>query len=102
MTIRDPEWEFRKRLRWAVERIGGLSELARRLETSPGTVHPWLQKGGSMPNGAFMLRLPAALEVDGDWLLTGEGSALGKRRGGFAAGVAYARTELERTLSKLG
>lgn len=49
-----------------------LSELmGRRVYAS--TTNPWVQKGGSPPTARFLVWLPEALDVNGDWLLTGGG-----------------------------
>lgn len=47
--------------------------LTRELGFPQGTVWGWL-KEGTVPNGKALLRLPAALRVNGHWLLTGEGA----------------------------
>lgn len=70
---------FLQRLTLAME-ARGLSQnaLADRLSTGEDRVYAsavnnWLTKG-TMPGGEMLIRLPAALDVDGHWLLTGEGS----------------------------
>ena len=48
------------------------SEVARRIGCRQSIVSDWLQKDRA-PSGIYLTKLPAALDVDGHWLLTGEG-----------------------------
>lgn len=48
------------------------ADLARELGVGVATVSEWFTRG-RVPNGDVMLRLPHALEINGHWLLTGEG-----------------------------
>ena len=48
------------------------SEVARRVGCQQSVVSEWIN-GGRAPSGLYLLRLPEALEVNGHWLLTGEG-----------------------------
>jgi len=48
------------------------SEVARRLGCTQSVVSEWVAKHRA-PSGMYFCRLPEALEVDGHWLLTGEG-----------------------------
>lgn len=65
---------FFERLR-AVLRARQMSQadLARQLRISGTTVSEWFTRG-RMPHGDVMLRMPEVLEVNGHWLLTGQGS----------------------------
>lgn len=48
------------------------AELAETLGVGTGTVSEWFNRGRS-PLSEVVLRMPAALTVNGHWLLTGEG-----------------------------
>ena len=48
------------------------SELAKRLGTKQSTVHGWV-KQGVPPTADLLAKVPAALGINGHWLLTGEG-----------------------------
>lgn len=48
------------------------AELARRLGTKDATISDWFKRG-TAPSAELMLKLPAALDINGHWLLTGEG-----------------------------
>jgi transcriptional regulator with XRE-family HTH domain len=64
---------FFERLRQVLDdRRMSQADLARELNVGVATVSEWFTRG-RVPNGDVMLRLPAALRVDGHWLLTGEG-----------------------------
>jgi transcriptional regulator with XRE-family HTH domain len=64
---------FRMRLRKAIRRKGiTQTVLARELGVRDATVSDWFNRG-TVPNGAILLRVPDILDVDGHWLLTGEG-----------------------------
>jgi transcriptional regulator with XRE-family HTH domain len=64
---------FFERLRLVLDdRSMSQADLARDLGVGVATVSEWFTRG-RVPNGDVMLRLPLALEVDGHWLLTGEG-----------------------------
>lgn len=66
--------EFLSRLRTRMQQLDITQrELARRLEQSPAAVSDWFSKS-SLPSGEVMMRMPAALNVSGHWLLTGIGS----------------------------
>lgn len=66
---------FFERLRQVLEdRDMSQAELARELGVGMATVSEWFTRG-RVPNGDVMLRLPHALQVNGHWLLTGEGSS---------------------------
>jgi transcriptional regulator with XRE-family HTH domain len=66
---------LKRRLREALERAGiGQAELAKSVGTGQGTVSAWLATHRpDVPTARFFLELPAALDVSGHWLLTGEG-----------------------------
>lgn len=74
----DAKLLFLKRLTLAMERRGLTQNgLADRLSVDgervyASAVNNWLTKG-TMPSGDLLMRLPTALDVDGHWLLTGEG-----------------------------
>lgn len=64
---------FFERLRQVLDDRGmSQADLARELGVGVATVSEWFTRG-RVPNGDVMLRLPAALNVNGHWLLTGEG-----------------------------
>jgi len=64
---------FFERLRQVLDDRGlSQADLARELGVGVATVSEWFTRG-RVPNGDVMLRLPAALKVNGHWLLTGEG-----------------------------
>lgn len=64
---------FFERLRQLLEDRGmSQADLARELGVGVATVSEWFTRG-RVPNGDVMLRLPHALNVNGHWLLTGEG-----------------------------
>ena len=48
------------------------SEVARRVGCQQSVVSEWVAKNRA-PSGLYIIRLPEALEIDGHWLLTGEG-----------------------------
>jgi transcriptional regulator with XRE-family HTH domain len=48
------------------------SEVARRLGCQQSVVSEWVAKFRA-PSALYFIRMPEALEVDGHWLLTGEG-----------------------------
>jgi transcriptional regulator with XRE-family HTH domain len=74
---------FFERLRQCLhERAMSQADLARQLGVGVGTVSEWFTRG-RVPNGDVMLRLPAALGVNGHWLLTGEGPRKLERRRGI-------------------
>lgn len=64
---------FVRRLREALQ-LRGLSQadLARRIGVGEATVSEWLTRGRA-PLGDVMLLLPEVLDVNGHWLLTGNG-----------------------------
>lgn len=65
--------DFYKRLRLAVASAEiDWSELARRVGSKPSTVSGW-KTGKSLPEGEYMLKLPDALGVSAEWLITGRG-----------------------------
>ncbi|HYH79524.1 MAG TPA: helix-turn-helix transcriptional regulator [Longimicrobium sp.] len=65
---------FFERLRQVLDDRGmSQADLARELGVGVATVSEWFTRG-RVPNGDVMLRLPAALKVNGHWLLTGDGS----------------------------
>ena len=50
------------------------SELARRLNVRQATISQWFnQEAPAQPKAEQLLRLPGVLEINGHWLLTGEG-----------------------------
>jgi transcriptional regulator with XRE-family HTH domain len=64
---------FFERLRQVLDDRGlSQADLARELGVGVATVSEWFTRG-RVPNGDVMLRLPGALQVNGHWLLTGEG-----------------------------
>ncbi|HET7461300.1 MAG TPA: helix-turn-helix transcriptional regulator [Longimicrobium sp.] len=64
---------FFERLRQVLDDRGmSQADLARELGVGVATVSEWFTRG-RVPNGDVMLRLPAALNVSGHWLLTGQG-----------------------------
>jgi len=64
---------FIERLRQVLDDRGMTqADLARELSVGVATVSEWFTRG-RVPNGDVMLRLPRAVDVDGHWLLTGEG-----------------------------
>jgi transcriptional regulator with XRE-family HTH domain len=84
---------FTERLRTAVRRAGlTQSDLADRLEISQSTVSDWFNVG-AMPGGEILLLLPEVLDVNGHWLLTGEGRP-GTRTGGDSGKVGNEAVEL--------
>ena len=61
------------RLRQAMDAAGlNDAQLAERLNTKQSTVSGWF-KGGRIPGGDHLMRLPPVLMVSGHWLLTGDG-----------------------------
>ena len=69
----DPVYGFLTRLREVIH-SRGLTQagLAHSLGVREATVSSWFNSG-AVPSGVLILRLPKLLEVDGHWLLTGEG-----------------------------
>jgi len=67
---------FYQRLRAVMEGRGiTQTELAKRLARSQSVVSDWLNpERRAMPDGETMLRLPAALGVNAEWLLSGHGA----------------------------
>jgi len=64
---------FFERLRQVLADRGmSQADLARELGVGEATVSEWFTRG-RVPSGDVLLRLPAVLEVNGHWLLTGEG-----------------------------
>lgn len=58
----------------ALDRKGlGQNELAEMVGASSGAASGWFSKG-TYPGGNFIVQLPELLDVDGHWLLTGEGT----------------------------
>ena len=72
----EPLQEFRDRLRRALNRRGMTqSELARKIGVRQATISQWFSNDNpAQPKAEQMIKLPAALEVNGHWLLTGEGT----------------------------
>jgi len=67
---------FRHRLRQALT-VRGItqSELARRVEVRQATISQWFSSDApAQPKAEQLIKLPRALEVNGHWLLTGEGT----------------------------
>lgn len=65
---------FFERIRQVLdERQMSQADFARELGVGVATVSEWFTRG-RVPNGDVMLRLPAVLDVNGHWLLTGEGA----------------------------
>ncbi len=66
---------FRDRLKRALMLRGVTqSELARRLNVRQATISQWFnQEAPAQPKTEQLLRLPRVLEINGHWLLTGEG-----------------------------
>jgi transcriptional regulator with XRE-family HTH domain len=66
---------FRDRLKRALATRGVTqSELARRLDVRQATISQWFsQEAPAQPKAQQILRLPAVLEINGHWLLTGQG-----------------------------
>lgn len=73
------------------------AELARSLGVGQATVSEWFTRG-RVPNGHVLLRLPEVLDVNGHWLLTGEGSRVPAGNGTELHGEAV-RAVLEEILS---
>lgn len=64
---------FLARLRRGLEARGmSQAELARALGVGEATVSEWFTRG-RVPQGDVFLRLPSVLQVNGHWLLTGDG-----------------------------
>jgi transcriptional regulator with XRE-family HTH domain len=79
---------FFERLRQVLDDRGmSQADLARELGVGVATVSEWFTRG-RVPNGDVMLRLPQALDVNGHWLLTGEGP---RDRDDDAGGDPYQR-----------
>lgn len=97
----------RDRLRLAFERSGlTQAELAQRCAAATGTVSDWFNpEKGAVPDGERMARLPAALNVSGHWLLTGEGPTVASGEGAIKraerAGAAAVIVDLARALDQL-
>ncbi|MBK5969511.1 MULTISPECIES: helix-turn-helix transcriptional regulator [Thiorhodovibrio] len=68
---RDGE-DFRWRLRWACERVGGVVALAEEAGMQPPVLRRWL-KGESEPSRLRLLSLARSAEVAEDWLVGGVG-----------------------------
>lgn len=67
--------DFSGRLQLALDRMDWtVADLAKALTAKHQVVAPWLK--GTPPGGAYMVRLPGVLGVNGHWLLTGEGVEL--------------------------
>jgi transcriptional regulator with XRE-family HTH domain len=100
---------FVERLRQCLlERGMSQADLARGLGIGVATVSEWFTRG-RVPNGDVMLRLPAALQVSGHWLLTGEGPRdLDGRRGtdpylrGVQDALTYVHQGLEEAADRFG
>jgi transcriptional regulator with XRE-family HTH domain len=94
---------FQRRLRQAMG-VRGVTqtELARRMGTRQSTISDWLAEPGAkrtkLPSLEYVLQLPEALDVDGHWLLTGEG---GMERAGDQEIGQRVRAEIERRVSEL-
>ena len=56
------------------------SGLARALGVRDATVSDWFKKG-SKPSGAVLMKMPDVLDVDGHWLLTGQGEMVRAPKG---------------------
>lgn len=68
--------ELLRRIRLRFDQLGiTKNELARRIGAAGPTVIEWFTKG-ALPDGEKLARLPEALQVNGHWLLTGQGSML--------------------------
>lgn len=68
--------ELLRRIRLRFDQMGiTKNELARRIGAAGPTVIEWFTKG-ALPDGEKLARLPEALEVNGHWLLTGDGPML--------------------------
>jgi transcriptional regulator with XRE-family HTH domain len=65
--------DFGVRLKEALDYAGMTqTALARALSVNLPTVNRWLNRG-VIPDGESLLKLPGVLQVDGHWLLTGDG-----------------------------
>lgn len=71
-VARDPA--FQARLLFAMERADlDQTALAKKLGTAQPVVWKWVNKA-VVPDGRFLLKMPAVLGVSGHWLLTEEGA----------------------------
>lgn len=97
----------RRRLREAFERSGLTQEqLAKRCDASKAAVSDWFNPAkDAVPDGEKMARLPAALNVSGHWLLTGEGASVpggdGSLKRAERAGAREVLRVIERTVDDL-
>jgi len=81
--------ELLRRIRLRFEQLGiTKNELARRIGAAGPTVIEWFTKG-ALPDGEKLARLPDALQVNGHWLLTGQGPLLPPGAGSNAADLAH-------------
>jgi len=96
---------FFERLRQVLDdRAMSQADLARELGVGVATVSEWFTRG-RVPNGDVMLRLPRVLDVNGHWLLTGDGpSDLDGGAGGdpYQRGVHDALERMGRCLDEVG
>lgn len=76
--------DFRWRLRWICERVGGVVPLADNAGMAPPVLRRWLA-GSSEPNRTRLVKLAQAAEVAEDWLASGEGVHLPYRLWGDRA-----------------
>jgi transcriptional regulator with XRE-family HTH domain len=95
---------FFERLRMMLDDRGMTqADLARELGVGVGTVSEWFTRG-RVPSGDVMLRLPQTLEVNGHWLLTGEGPReLGWEDGDdpYVRGARDALAQMNRCLAEV-
>lgn len=81
--------ELLRRIRLRFEQLGiTKNELARRIGAAGPTVIEWFTQG-ALPDGEKLARLPEALEVNGHWLLTGDGPMLPPGAGSGASDQAF-------------
>lgn len=99
--------ELLHRIRLRLEEVGiSKNELARRIGAAGPTVIEWFTKG-ALPDGEKLARLPDALQVNGHWLLTGEGSMLPPGSGteqsdhAFRAGAQAVTAQVRRLVTQL-
>jgi len=94
---------FLDRLRELLEdRDISQAELARGLGVGVATVSEWFTRG-RVPQGDVFLQLPALLQVNGHWLLTGEGTRdmASAEQGAYEQGARDVLTELTAALKRI-
>lgn len=96
-----PEAAVLERL-WEACDARGLSptDLSHRIGAPLPTITPWRARE-KMPSARYLIAIPSALQINGHWLLTGEGSMDAPAAGGFEDGVRHAATTIADAVARL-